>query len=114
MQAHRQSLGQEHIETHISDPILHKAKRNPMTLSQMGLAPKSHGGKTDTSKPYCVQYANHGFCVSGKACPFSHDLDLILDDMASVPKSKKQKTAPAPDGKGGPGTAGSLPLFGNL
>ncbi|KAJ3055455.1 Target of EGR1, member 1 (Nuclear) [Rhizophlyctis rosea] len=35
--------------------------------------------QVDTGKPYCEQYAGHGFCNEGRNCNRSHDLDVILD-----------------------------------
>ncbi|KAJ3300210.1 Target of EGR1, member 1 (Nuclear) [Borealophlyctis nickersoniae] len=35
----------------------------------------------DTGKPYCEQYAAHGYCNEGRHCHRTHDLDLILDEV---------------------------------
>ena len=31
------------------------------------------------SRPVCENFANHGWCTSTHNCPFSHDIDDILD-----------------------------------
>ncbi|KAJ3108453.1 Target of EGR1, member 1 (Nuclear) [Phlyctochytrium planicorne] len=53
---------------------------------------KRKAGK-ETNKPYCMQYASHGFCDSGRLCEKSHDLDLILDCEASANGQRKKKKA---------------------
>ncbi|KAJ3186993.1 Target of EGR1, member 1 (Nuclear) [Gaertneriomyces sp. JEL0708] len=55
--------------------------------------------RRDDGKPYCHQYANHGFCRLQGACGKSHDLDLILDweegkctvPSAAEPDAKRMK-----------------------
>lgn len=42
----------------------------------------------DTSN-ICDSYANHGHCKSGKSCPNSHDVDLILQKRRAGRKRKK-------------------------
>ena len=59
--------------------LKHKLSRCKLTLAQLGLAPKQPKTILDTGKPFCEQYAAHGFCYSGNDCKESHDLDLILD-----------------------------------
>ncbi|KAG2174926.1 hypothetical protein INT43_005988 [Umbelopsis isabellina] len=44
---------------------------------------------TQEEKPYCEQYALHGYCKQNKKCGKSHDLDFILDEME---KSSGKKT----------------------
>ncbi|KAL1921747.1 uncharacterized protein VTP21DRAFT_10389 [Calcarisporiella thermophila] len=44
----------------------------------------------DNNKPYCVQYAYHGFCSQGFQCGKSHDLDLILNEEEKERAHKKR------------------------
>ncbi|KAI8802091.1 ribonuclease CAF1 [Cladochytrium replicatum] len=54
---------------------------------------KKRKGVFNTGKPYCEQYAAHGYCNAGKNCSRPHDLDLILDDElgASSRNSKRPR-----------------------
>ncbi|ORX50675.1 ribonuclease CAF1 [Piromyces finnis] len=46
----------------------------------------------DTGKIYCEQYAAHGFCIFGKDCTKTHNLDVILDEqMKEKLKPSKRK-----------------------
>ncbi|KAG4090095.1 ribonuclease CAF1 [Neocallimastix lanati (nom. inval.)] len=46
----------------------------------------------DTGKIYCEQYAAHGFCIFGKECTKTHNLDVILDEqMKEKLKPSKRK-----------------------
>ncbi|KAJ3193028.1 Target of EGR1, member 1 (Nuclear) [Dinochytrium kinnereticum] len=46
-------------------------------------------------KPFCSQYASHGYCDNGRLCERTHDLDLILDfeltGKVADPPTKKPK-----------------------
>ncbi|KAI8588900.1 CAF1 family ribonuclease-domain-containing protein [Geranomyces variabilis] len=39
--------------------------------------------RPDSEKPYCAQYASHGYCRNGRYCGKTHDLDVILDAQAA-------------------------------
>jgi target of EGR1 protein 1 len=56
----------------------------------MGLGSKSNKPPLNTGKPFCEQYAYHGFCQDGNQCSRSHDLDVVLDHELD-PRPKKQK-----------------------
>lgn len=54
--------GEEGFEIEVQSEIMHSYKISTMTLSQLGLAPKQQNSAQDTGKPFCEQYAAHGFC----------------------------------------------------
>ncbi|KAH9276355.1 hypothetical protein BASA83_001045 [Batrachochytrium salamandrivorans] len=76
------------------EKIHHKYTLSSLTLAQLGLVgghpPDQKNGKGNghrskknrplvSDRPYCEQYAAHGFCNAYSACPKSHDLEVILD-----------------------------------
>ncbi|EGF77464.1 hypothetical protein BATDEDRAFT_27676 [Batrachochytrium dendrobatidis JAM81] len=77
----------------VKNRIQHKYTLTTSTLAELGLvsnptASNKAGGKNKSQKaknmyvsnrPYCEQYAAHGFCSLYSACAKSHDLDMILD-----------------------------------
>merc|ERR1712083_594117 len=44
----------------------------------------------------CSSFSNHGHCVSGKKCPLSHDIDLVVlnKDVDTVKNDRKRKRSP--------------------
>ncbi len=44
-------------------------------------------------KKLCQSFANHGHCISGKKCPQSHDIDLIVlsKEVSSKSNNRKRK-----------------------
>jgi len=64
--------------------------REHVVMSACGLSDKPC--KRDVGKTtVCKNYACHGWCTAGKACPKSHDVDLILDSEEWVIQKKKNK-----------------------
>ncbi|KAJ3158874.1 Target of EGR1, member 1 (Nuclear) [Geranomyces michiganensis] len=66
-------------------PELNRSKKRRPSLSM------------DDNKPYCTQYAVHGYCRNGRYCGKTHDLEVILDAQAADAalggnKKKKRKT----------------------
>ncbi|KAI8900463.1 ribonuclease CAF1 [Globomyces pollinis-pini] len=81
---------QNHFQVTIKDPIQHKQIQTKFKLYQLGLAPTVNKPVINSGKPFCEQYAFHGFCQDGKGCIQSHDLDIILD-FESQPQSHIKK-----------------------
>ena len=80
-----------------TEKIAHPNKKTNLSLADFGLAPAPKPS-LDTGKPFCEQYAAHGFCYLGNKCPRSHDLDIILDhELGTGPVTKKIKLAPDQD-----------------
>ncbi|KAJ3089944.1 Target of EGR1, member 1 (Nuclear) [Quaeritorhiza haematococci] len=46
---------------------------------------------SDGGKPYCLQYAAHGYCRRGRHCTKTHDLDVILDDELGESEGKRAR-----------------------
>ena len=84
------------IRIHSQDRIKHDYVLTKKTLAELGLAPSPTTKAFPSSgKPYCEQFAAHGFCNAGKLCKLSHDLDVILSHIEvygeSGNKSKARK-----------------------
>ncbi|RKP04018.1 hypothetical protein CXG81DRAFT_8813 [Caulochytrium protostelioides] len=80
-----------------------------------GVPQPAYRGKTplpENKKPYCEQFANHGYCNSGARCPNSHDMDLILDTKfpelklrQRKPRSRRASSVHSADGSVAPDAA---------
>ncbi|TPX55590.1 hypothetical protein PhCBS80983_g05195 [Powellomyces hirtus] len=94
-QAARQEIGEgNYLMCSIKDRMATTHKE----WKPLPVAPKDGKRKRkaypDTGKPYCEQYAAHGYCINGRYCLRSHDLDIILDmeqEEAGVAGSKKRR-----------------------
>ncbi|KAI8802631.1 hypothetical protein BJ742DRAFT_743515 [Cladochytrium replicatum] len=74
---------------------------------------KKRNGVFNNGKPYCEQYAAHGYCNAGKSCSRPRDLDVILDHElgASSRNSKRPKhSTSAPERIPVPAPPSRLPL----
>ncbi|KAJ3227524.1 Target of EGR1, member 1 (Nuclear) [Clydaea vesicula] len=73
------------------------AKKEETSTKEVDPQIKSGKRKTnEVDKPYCENYANHGYCKLNKKCSKTHDLDTILDFQfgeSELKKSKKLKSA---------------------
>ena len=84
MYQHQEDSSQEVLECVIQSPlVLLEGSKEPFGDKKLKKRALESG------KPYCEQYAAHGYCNFGKECTKSHDLDLILD--YELPLSKKVK-----------------------
>ncbi|KAJ3021317.1 Target of EGR1, member 1 (Nuclear) [Thoreauomyces humboldtii] len=77
-----------HIVAHMKEPLesIHTHWKPPVSNSGRPAIPAN-------GKPYCAQYAAHGFCNNGRYCESSHDLDVILDgeiEEAAALREKKR------------------------
>ena len=50
----------------------------------------------DWSTKVCSSFSNHGHCVSGKKCPQSHDIDLVVlsKEVDTTKNDRKRKRSP--------------------
>jgi target of EGR1 protein 1 len=81
------------VQCDIRPAIPHKSNPITLKLHEMGLASKSNRPPLNTGKPFCEQYAYHGFCQDGDKCKRTHDLDIILDYELG-PQLKKVRPVP--------------------
>lgn len=71
----------------IEEPLNFKIQDSiQVTIEKSNILQKNVG-----LKPYCERYAAHGYCSLATACPKSHDLDIILENLENLPRLKKQR-----------------------
>ncbi|KAJ3326542.1 hypothetical protein HDU76_012828 [Blyttiomyces sp. JEL0837] len=74
------------------DPSMQSATMSYRKLTKTSKdLPGTVKAKKDDNKPFCSQYAYHGYCVNGRGCPKSHDLDLILDEESANNLKRRRK-----------------------
>ncbi|CAG8510106.1 11719_t:CDS:2, partial [Ambispora leptoticha] len=84
-----------HVTTIVQDRLppakLLREKEAAAASSSDYINSTKNGKRKNSSKPYCEQYAYHGFCHEKMKCGKSHDLDLILDDHEHKNRQKRRK-----------------------
>ncbi|KAI8332427.1 ribonuclease CAF1 [Chlamydoabsidia padenii] len=69
-------------------PLSPTTKHDDDDIQTPAMKRRKRAKKGDTNKDgICGSYSQNGWCKRGKACPLSHDLDIILDhDLGMIPK----------------------------